>query len=127
MAGVAGFEDLVVWQRSMALVRDLYRISGSFPSDERFGLVAQLRRAAVSVPSNIAEGHERHTTREFIRFISTAEGSLAELRTQLRIACELGYCSAPSVQPTFDEMMEIKRMLNALRRSLNERQDRHDA
>lgn len=126
MAAVGGFEDLLVWQRAMAFVQDIYRISSTFPPDERFGLTAQVRRAAVSVPSNIAEGHERHTTGDYIRFVSTAEGSLAEARTQLRIACNLGYCSAAEVQRTFDEMTEIKRMLNALRRSLNERRHRHD-
>jgi four helix bundle protein len=122
--GAAGFEDLLVWQRSMQVVLDVYRVSSSFPADERFGLTAQIRRAAVSVPSNIAEGHERHTTREYIRFVSMAEGSLAEMTTQLRIACDLGYCANPDVQPLLGEMTEIRRMLNALRRSLAARQKR---
>ena len=121
MAAIRSFEDLLVWQRAMHLVQQVYSISRSFPADERFGLTAQMRRAAVSIPSNLAEGHERRTTPDFIRFISDAEGSLAELRTQMRIATQLGYCSADGV---FDEMQEIKRMLNALRRSLNARQQR---
>ena len=122
MAPVASFEDLVVWQRAMVLVRNVYAITRSFPTDERFGLTAQLRRSAVSIPSNIAEGHERETTGDYIRFVSIAEGSLAEARTQLRIAADLGYCS--DIGATLDEMFEIKRMLNALRRSLHDRQNR---
>lgn len=102
----------------MRLVRTVYGISGGFPADERFGLTAQIRRAAVSIPSNIAEGHQRHTTREFIRFVSDAEGSLAEVSTQLRIAADLEYCAASSIESALTDMNEIRRMLNALRRSL---------
>jgi four helix bundle protein len=93
VGNVGGFEDLLVWQRAMSLVQDIYRISRGFPSDERFGLTAQLRRAIVSIPSNLAEGHERHTTPDYIRFVSIASGSLAEARTQLLIACSLDYCT----------------------------------
>jgi four helix bundle protein len=75
-----GYRDLLVWQKGIALTREVYRITESFPTKERFGLISQMRRAAVSVPSNVAEGQARHTTQEFIRFISHAEGSLAELR-----------------------------------------------
>jgi four helix bundle protein len=122
--GVSGFEDLLVWQRAMGLVRSVYEISRPFPSDERFGLTAQLRRAAVSIPSNIAEGHERETTADYIRFVSIAEGSLAEARTQLLIARDLGYCDQHAIHGTLNEMTEIKRMLNGLRRSLHERKAR---
>ena len=116
---VSSFEDLIVWQRSIALVRSVYEVSKSFPSDERYGLTAQVRRAAVSVPSNIAEGHERNSTREFVHFLSNAEGSLAEVRTQVRIAVDLGFCDSSAVELLNSEIIEIKRMLNALRRSLN--------
>jgi four helix bundle protein len=122
VSSVTSFEDLLVWQRSMDLVREIYRITARFPPDERFGLTAQLRRAAVSVPSNIAEGHERHSTPDYVRFLSIAEGSLAEARTQLRIGCDLGYCTPADIQPTLIEMTEIKRMLYALRRALRARQ-----
>ncbi len=118
---VEGFEDLVVWQRSMSLVLAIYEISRTFPADERFGLTSQIRRAAVSIPSNIAEGHQRHTTRDYIRFVATAEGSLAEVSTQLRIAVDLKYCERKAADPALAEMNEIRRMLNALRRSLNAR------
>jgi len=118
---VPGLENVQVWQRGIALVRELYRVSRAFPNDERFGLTAQIRRAAVSVPSNIAEGHARFTTREYIRFVSNAQGSLAEVKTQLHIAVELGYTAVADSAPLFTEIEEISRMLNSLRRSLHER------
>jgi four helix bundle protein len=122
MGQVKGFEDLVVWQRGMQLVKEVYLISRDFPTEERFGLTSQMRRAAISVPSNIAEGHERHTTREFVRFVSHAEGSLGEIRTQLRIAVDLQYCSDDATSPIFELMDEVRRMLNGLRRTLNAKQ-----
>jgi four helix bundle protein len=120
---ISSFEDLFVWQRSMALVQEVYRVTGQFPSDERYGLTAQLRRSSISVPSNIAEGHECGSTRGFMRHLAIAEGSLAEARTQLRIGSTLAYCSPAEIEPILIEMNEIKRMLYALRRSLHERQD----
>jgi four helix bundle protein len=80
---VRGFQDLVVWQKAMTLVQDVYLHTRGFPSAERYGLTSQLRRAAVSVPSNLAEGHDRRTTRDYIHFVSNAQGSLAEVHTQL--------------------------------------------
>jgi four helix bundle protein len=93
-------------------------MTGAFPADERFGLVSQMRRAAVSIPSNLAEGQARHTTGEFIQFISHAEGSLAELETQLIIAIELGYCIQSKATNAFNLIQELHKMLNALRRKL---------
>lgn len=116
-----GFEDVQVWQRGIILVREIYRVSRSFPNDERFGLTSQIRRAAVSIPSNIAEGHARYSTREYVRFVSNAQGSLAEVKTQLHIAAELEYVTAPQLAPLFTEIEELSRMLNSLRRSLHER------
>jgi len=86
------YRDLLVWQKAMSLVEQIYALSRQFPADERFGLVSQIRRAAVSVPSNIAEGQARNSTREFVQFISHAEGSLAEVDTQLTLAGRLGFC-----------------------------------
>lgn len=83
------YKSLIVWQRSIALVKLIYQATAKFPSDEKFGLISQMRRAAVSIPSNIAEGQARRTTGDYVRFVSTAEGSLAELDTQLTIAIEL--------------------------------------
>src|SRR3981081_931615 len=85
------YKDLVVWQKGIALAKATYQISAKFPGDEKFGLVSQMRRAVVSIPSNIAEGQARHTPGEFIQFISHAEGSVAELETQLILSVELGF------------------------------------
>src|SRR3982751_1616510 len=85
------YKDLVVWQKGIALAKVVYKVTRNFPAEEKFGLIAQMRRAAVSVPSNIGEGQARHTTGEFIQFISHAEGSLAELDTQLILSVELGF------------------------------------
>jgi carbamoyl-phosphate synthase large subunit len=114
----AGFKDLIVWKKSMLLATRVYEITGRFPTDERFGLVAQMRRAAVSIPSNIAEGQARHTTKEFIQSISHAEGSLAELDTQFTISTELGLCERLDVSDVSSLTDKIRKMLNSLRRRL---------
>lgn len=85
---------LMAWQEAMDVARTVYSLTGAFPPDERFGLTAQLRRAAVSVPSNIAEGCARGTAREMLRFLFIARGSLSELDTQLRLASDFGYCDS---------------------------------
>ena len=112
------YKDLVVWQKGIALAKLVYRLTESFPSAEKFGIVAQMRRAAVSIPSNIAEGQARRTTGEFVQFISHAEGSVAELDTQLILSIELKFCSGTATDSTFAFISEIRRMLNALRRKL---------
>ncbi len=84
-AEIRSFRDLVVWQKAMVLVEHVYGFSKLFPSDERYGLTAQIRRAAVSVPSNIAEGYGRHSTSDYIRFLQISLGSLNELQTQLEL------------------------------------------
>lgn len=96
----------------------VYELTRYFPSEERFGLVSQMRRAAISIPSNIAEGQARHTTREFIQFTSHAEGSLAELETQLVLGIELGYCNRREASHAQELTSQLKRMLNTLRRKL---------
>jgi len=100
------------------MVKLIYEVTRSFPQDERFGLVTQMRRAAVSVPSNIAEGQSRHASGEFIQFISHAEGSLAELDTQLLIPTELGFCSPSQAEGLLSLVDELQRMLNGLRQKL---------
>jgi four helix bundle protein len=112
------YKDLVVGQKGIELAKVVYRITQSFPIAEKFGLVAQMRRAAVSIPSNIAEGQARHTTGEFIQFISHAEGSLAELDTQLILSLELQFCRDGVTDPAFELISELRRMLNVLRRKL---------
>src|SRR6516162_4243836 len=118
---VGGYRDLMVWQKAITLVKRVYQITSSFPSDERFGLVAQMRRAGVSIPSNIAEGQARHTTGEFIHGISHAEGSLAELDTQLTLAVELSYCLPAETADVFALLGEVRKMINGLRRTLEAR------
>ena len=113
-----GYEDLIVWQKGMALVKMVYEITRIFPRDEKFGLVSQMRRAAVSVPSNIAEGQARHTTGEFVQFISHAEGSVAELNTQLLLSVNLGFCSRENTKHATGLARELRLMLNGLRRKL---------
>jgi four helix bundle protein len=107
-----------VWQKAVALVKSIYQITRTFPPDERFGLTSQMRRASVSIPSNIAEGQARRTTGEFIQFLSHAQGSVAELDTQLVLAVELGFCGSADVAKASDLVIEVKKMLNALRKAL---------
>ncbi len=112
------YKDLVVWQKGIALAKLVYQLTKNFPSEEKFGLVAQMRRAAVSIPSNIAEGQARHTTGEFIQFISHAEGSVAELDTQLILSIELKFSRDVGAEAAFELIAELRRMLNVLRRKL---------
>ncbi|MGH8100911.1 MAG: four helix bundle protein [Chthoniobacterales bacterium] len=116
------YKDLIVWQKGIALAKLIYQLTQKFPSEEKFGLVAQMRRAAVSIPSNIAEGQARHTAGEFVQFISHAEGSLAELDTQLILSIELGFSRENPSQPALELIAELRRMLNVLRRKLAARQ-----
>jgi four helix bundle protein len=116
-----GYEDLLVWQKGMDLVKRAYEITRTFPRDEKFGLVSQMRRAAVSIPSNIAEGQARRSTGEFVQFLSHAEGSLAELSTQLLLSVQLGFCSKERTEEAILLARELRRKLNGLRRKLEER------
>lgn len=112
------YKGLIVWQKSIALVKLVYRLTSRFPSEEKFGLVSQMRRASVSIPSNIAEGQARRTTGDYVRFVSHAEGSLAELETQLIISIELGLTTDAETKDCFELVSEVRKMLNGLRRSL---------
>jgi four helix bundle protein len=115
------YKDLIVWQKGIALAKQVYKLTRTFPGEERFGLVSQMRRAAVSIPSNIAEGQACRTTPECIQFIAHAEGSAAELDTQIIISVELNFCEKKTALPIYELLDEIRRMLNALRRKLAER------
>ena len=112
------YKDLVAWQKSRALVRDIYRYTNSFPSSEIYGLTSQLRRAAVSIPSNLAEGQGRLSLGEFKQFIGHAKGSAFELQTQLLIAHDLGFLHEKAAQDLLDRAEEIGRILSGLLRSL---------
>jgi four helix bundle protein len=113
------YKDLVVWQKGIALAKAVYQLTSKFRPEEKFGIVAQMRRAAVSIPSNIAEGQARHTTGEFIQSISHAEGSTAELETQLILSVELGFTVKERTTDEFTLLDDIRRMLNGLRRKLS--------
>ena len=113
------YKELLIWQKGMSLAKDVYGLTARFPGDERYGLVSQMRRAAVSVPSNIAEGQARHGTREFLQFLSHASGSLAELETQLLLSVDMKYCSENDVESVAGLISELQKMIAALRRTLD--------
>jgi len=113
------YQDLKVWRDAVSLVESVYRITSGFPVEERFGLTSQIRRAAVSVPSNIAEGHARSSTRDFMRHLAISRGSLAELETQLLIAHRIGYLPVRQMEILASDCNHIGRMLRGLIKSLN--------
>jgi len=117
------YRELVVWQKAMDLVTEIYNITTTFPNEERFGLSSQARRAAVSIPSNIAEGHGRKTTGAYLNHISIAYGSLMELETQVQIAERLKFLPAEKVSAILEKISEIARMLNGLKKSLSAKQE----
>jgi four helix bundle protein len=108
------YRDLVVWQKAVQFVADIYRLTSTFPDNERYGLVSQLRRAAVSIPSNVAEGQGRLTEGEFRQFLGHARGSLLEVETQLFIAQELGFVNTARFSTIEERSKEIGRLLNGL-------------
>ena len=111
-------KKLEVWKKSMEMVLEVYRITKGFPGEEKYGLISQIRRAAVSVPSNIAEGAARNTKREFINYLHTAQGSLSELDTQLELSLGVGYITSESLKPIQDLIQSIDKMLTGLIKSL---------
>jgi four helix bundle protein len=116
------YRDLVLWQRAIEMAAEVHRTTLKMPRHEMFGMAAQIRRAAVSVPSNIAEGSGRRTTREFIAFLHIARGSLSELRTQLFLAERVGYLTSADVSTAEKLADEVGRLLNAVIRGLRRRQ-----
>ena len=121
MTDLRTHRDLDVWKLSVDWVEAVYRCSVSWPSDERFGLISQVRRSAVSVAANIAEGAGRNGTGEFVHFLGIARGSLAEVETHLLIAARLGYLTTDDLQPLLADMERIGRMLSALSSRLKQR------
>ena len=114
-------KKLDVWQASMRATRVVYELTKTFPEEEKFGLVSQMRRAAVSIPCNIAEGAARQGKKEFRNFVSMAQGSLSELDTQLELSVLLGYVRAEDVREIDVHLLRIDRMLSGLIRSLTKR------
>jgi four helix bundle protein len=118
---VQNYRDLIAWQKAMELVRLIYSLTKEFPRDEMFGLTSQIRRAAVSVPSNIAEGQGRNSTREFIRHLSISHGSLREIETQNLIAEMQGYISADDSRNVMTSCSEVGRLINGLSHALKKK------
>lgn len=115
------YSELYVWQKAMDLVMDIYKITTAFPNEERFGLSSQMRRAAVSVPSNIAEGHGRKATAAYLNHLSIAYGSLMELETQIQIAARLSFIASDIASSLVVKTDEIGKMLSGLKKSLSEK------
>ena len=111
----SGYRDLVAWQKAMSLVTDIYELTRSFPREELYGLAGQLRRAAVSVPSNLAEGYSRNSRTGFHPFVGQARGSLAEVETQIEIACNPGYVTPERSLGVLASVAEVGRLLTGLR------------
>ena len=118
---VHSYKELRVWQGAMDLVETVYRLSSKLPPEEIYGLRSQLRRAAASVPCNIAEGQSRTSTREFINHISMARASLAEVETQIEISKRLSYLSSEEVETVLSAIQALGRQLHALRKALEAR------
>jgi len=113
------FRDLLIWQKSMSFVTKIYKQTNKFPDEEKFGLVSQLRRSAISVPSNMAEGYGRNSNKDFIRFLNIAMGSLFEIQTQIQIAYNLKFIEQQNFDELFEQSREIERMMSSFIKSLD--------
>lgn len=118
MGAIKSYRDLQVWQKGMQLASLVYQTSRVLPKEEQFGLISQMRRAAVSVPSNIAEGYGRRSRADYVRFLNMAMGSLYELQTQAELASNLGFIEDADSLPLVADAREVERMLSALIRKL---------
>lgn len=125
-AKVVSYRDLVAWQEAMEIAVSVYGLVSRLPAEERFGLAQQIRRAAASIPSNIAEGHARGATRDFTRFLSIARGSMAEVETQLELAVRLGLLEGAVVDPVASKCDKLGRILRGLRKSLDNKLAKKD-
>ena len=121
---VRDFTDLRVWRSAMDLAEEVYRLTWTFPRQEQYGLSSQLQRAAVSVPSNIAEGHGRSQSGEYVRFLNIARGSLAEAKTQLMLATRLGYIQESVCGLLIVKIDDLRRQLGALRIAIERHNNR---
>ena len=118
MNKIKDFKDLIVWQRSMELAEEVYRLVKKLPKEELFALSDQIRRAVISIPSNIAEGYERNSTKEYIHFLSIAKGSKAELETQLLLCTKIHYLNNSDIEKSISLIQEIGKMINSLQKHL---------
>jgi four helix bundle protein len=115
---IKDFKDLIVWQKAMELVAEVYLLIKKLPKEELFALSSQIRRSAISIPSNIAEGQGRNSTKEFIQFLAIAKGSKAELETQLLLCLKINYLNSSDIETSINLIQEIGKMLNAFQKSL---------
>ena len=118
---VNNYKDLLIWQKGIKVAKECYLLTKDFPKEEVYGLTSQIRRSAVSISSNIAEGYGRRSTAEYIRFLNIAQGSINELETQLIIAKEVGYCPIERIASIINQLTEITKMLIALIKSLEKK------
>lgn len=114
------YRDLIVWQKSMNFVTLIYKQTIKFPDNERFGLTSQIKRSAVSIPSNISEGYGRNYKKDFSRFLQIARGSLYECQTQLEIAINLNFIKTDDIKEINDLSLEVEKMLNSLIKKISE-------
>jgi four helix bundle protein len=114
------FRDLLIWQKAMALVTNCYKITVNFPKEEQFALTSQIKRCAVSIPSNIAEGYGRGTNKDYYRFLTISLGSLFEFQTQIEIAYNLGYINEADFLIIYEDSREVERMLSAFMNKIKE-------
>ncbi|MBI5555989.1 MAG: four helix bundle protein [Elusimicrobia bacterium] len=117
------YRDLIVWQKAMCFVTEIYKQTRKYPKEELYGLVMQIRRSSVSVPSNIAEGYGRNSTDDYLRFIRISLGSIYEIQTQLKIAFSLKYLSKEEFANIYELSREIERMLSSLHKSIRIREN----
>ncbi len=120
-APIRTFKDLLVWQKTMDLSVEVYRLTRNYPNDEKYGLTAETRKTSRSIPYNIAEGHKRRSTADYVRFLGISAGSAGELETQLLLAGRLGYHPKDCADRVLALHAEVERMLDALVRSLKAR------
>jgi len=118
---IKSYKDLIVWQKSVQLVTDIYSLTKKFPADERFGIIAQLNRAAVSIPTNIAEGWGRETSKNYLQFLRTSRGSVMEVQTLLIIARNLNYLSEVEFEFYSVKTEEVGKILQGLIKSIREK------
>jgi four helix bundle protein len=123
MSEIRSYKDLLVWQKAMELAERVFVVTKQLPADERFGLISQLRRASVSVPSNIAEGYGRGTRPDYLRFLRTARGSLFEIATQLQLSSRFGYLNVQTHDELIEKVDECGRILAGLIRKLEDVSD----
>ena len=122
MFEIVRYKELSVWQKAIDLTVEIYRLTKDLPKEELYGLTNQLQRAVVSIPSNIAEGNARFSTKDYLRFLSMARGSVAEVETQLLICVRLNYLVQENIEPTLSLLNEIERMLNSMITKLREKE-----